>query len=821
MPARDDLVRVRGVGWRPISRQDIGAALCLLLIALFLFRDAVFGRGVLFRRDISLVWYPQVESFVRCVASGSWPLWDPYRGFGQPLLADPSAQVLYPFTWLNLILPPWVSYTLFVVAHLWLSGIGLYALARRWKVARAGALLGGVIWMAAGPFLSLASLWHHMAGAAWIPWVFLSADVAFERQDLRAVLVWGTAMAAQILAGSADMVVMTLVALGIVMVARVATGGEPRTRAGARIALTAAGAGLVGLGLSACQWVPTLAMAVGTARLGLDASDRTVWSLHPLSLLELTLPFHWSLVPLSQRAITTLLESRDPWLHSIYFGGPTLGLAAAGLGFGDRGRRFALAVIAAGAGGVALGRHAWAYDLLMTVLPPLRILRFPMKAMVLCAFAVSLLAAMGLDACVTPAPRSVRARRLALLGALVCLSIVAAAALLSTTWATDWWAPSLLARRPGLPSDLELLSSTASSLWVGFLATIAAAATALWLYRGQNVRPFAAAAMLGVLVVADLAEAQRDLHPVAPKAIFTHKPEVVGALTASTDPRVYVYDYSTLPRFRRAESGGPSPLSLPSVPAGWSYLQALTLGALDYLIPPTSERWGIRGSYDLDLLGLQPRPLAELNEFLRMREGQPTHTRLLRMGNVSSVVDLAPPTRWPDLRLTATLPSLFAEPIRVYEVPEPLGRSYAVGSGYVADGSAALEHLDSPDFDPEKEVLLPSGPALRARETFSGRSRVTLAKPDRVVVQAELSHPGYVVLVDAYDVGWRVAVDGRDAPLLRANVAFRGVEVPRGAHEVSFVYRPRSVVAGALASAATLLLATVAALRDKVMAAHR
>jgi hypothetical protein len=820
MPERDDRVRARGVAWRSIPGPDVAAALGLLLLALFLFRDAVLGRGVLFRRDISLVWYPQVESFVRSVAGGSWPLWDSYRGFGQPLLADPSAQVLYPFTWLNLILPPWISYTLFVVIHLWLSGVGLYALARRWRMTRAGALLGGVIWMAAGPFLSLADLWHHMAGAAWIPWVFLAADVAFDRQDSKSVLVWGAAMAVQILAGSADMVAMTLVALAIIAAARLAMAERPRAPVGARMALAAAGAGLFGLGLSACQWVPTVALAAGTARLGLDASDRTLWSLHPLSLLELILPFHWSLVPLSSRAVATLLDSRDPWLHSIYFGGPTLGLAAAGLGFGDRGRRLALALIAVGALGVALGRHAWVYDLVMTALPPARILRFPMKAMVPCAFAVSLLAAMGLDGCVTPAPHGVRGRRLVLASVLIFFSIIAAGALLSTTRATNWWAPSLLARRPGLPSDLELLSSTASGLWVGFLATASSAGAALWLYRGQRLPPLAASSLLVALVVLDLAVAQKDLDPVAPRAIFTHRPEVVGALAAATDPRVYVYDYSTLPRFRRGDSGGPSPFALASLPAGWSPLQALTLGALDYLTPPTPERWGIRGSYDLDLLGLQPRPLAELNDFLRMREGQATHTRLLRMGNVSNVVDLAPPARWPDLRLTTTLPSLFAQPIRVYEVPDPLPRSYAVGSAYVADGAAALEHLDSSEFDPAKEVLLPSGVALQAHDAFSGRSQVTFASSNRVVVRAELSHPGYVVLVDAYDAGWRVTVDGRDVPLLRANVAFRGAQVPEGAHELSFVYRPTSVVTGALASGATLLLAMIVALRDKVTAAR-
>ena len=44
------------------------------------------------------------------------------------------------------------------------------------------------IWMASGPFLSLASTWHHMAGAAWIPWVVLAADMALTRPSVAFVI---------------------------------------------------------------------------------------------------------------------------------------------------------------------------------------------------------------------------------------------------------------------------------------------------------------------------------------------------------------------------------------------------------------------------------------------------------------------------------------------------------------------------------------------------------------------------------------------------------------------------------------------------------
>jgi uncharacterized membrane protein YfhO len=86
-------------------------------------------------------------------------------------------------------------------------------------------------------------------------------------------------------------------------------------------------------------------------------------------------------------------------------------------------------------------------------------------------------------------------------------------------------------------------------------------------------------------------------------------------------------------------------------------------------------------------------------------------------------------------------------------------------------------------------------------------------RPDHVAIDASLSRDGWVVLVDAYDPGWRATVDGRPVPLLRANAAFRAVAVPSGRHRIEMRYRPRAVVMGLIASGAGLgiLLCLIAA----------
>jgi len=66
------------------------------------------------------------------------------------------------------------------------------------------------------------------------------------------------------------------------------------------------------------------------------------------------------------------------------------------------------------------------------------------------------------------------------------------------------------------------------------------------------------------------------------------------------------------------------------------------------------------------------------------------------------------------------------------------------------------------------------------------------------------------VFVDTFDPGWKATLDGAPAPLERANLAFRGVAAPAGAHRIAMAYRPASIPLGlavsALAAAAAVLL---------------
>jgi hypothetical protein len=318
---------------------------------------------------------------------------------------------------------------------------------------------------------------------------------------------------------------------------------------------------------------------------------------------------------------------------------------------------------------------------------------------------------------------------------------------------------------------------------------------------------------VAALAAADLLVVHRNLQPTAPRELYTHRPAVVQALAAVPHARIYAYDYTrgeALARLRRRPD-----LPLARVPEGWAFEAALALAMQMHLAPATAGRWAIRTAYDLDYRGLYPHDLGQLTLVLRAVEGTPAHTRLLRLGGVSHVVALHT-AGLEDLRPVAEFTGLYPEPTRLLAVPDPLPRTYAVGAARVSDGVDGFRMLLDGGLDPAREVLLPGGAPVASPAGFTGTSRVVEDTPDRIRLEATLSAPGYVVLLDGFAPGWRARVDGRPAAVSRANLAFRAVEVPAGTHVIDYVYRPPWMLTGLCLSAAAALFgaaAVAAALR--------
>jgi len=77
---------------------------------------------------------------------------------------------------------------------------------------------------------------------------------------------------------------------------------------------------------------------------------------------------------------------------------------------------------------------------------------------------------------------------------------------------------------------------------------------------------------------------------------------------------------------------------------------------------------------------------------------------------------------------------------------------------------------------------------------------------NEVRLEASLSHPGILVLADAFYPGWMAYVDGKEERVMRADTMVRAVFVREGRHTIEFSYRPRSFIVGLWLSGVALLV---------------
>ena len=134
----------------------------------------------------------------------------------------------------------------------------------------------------------------------------------------------------------------------------------------------------------------------------------------------------------------------------------------------------------------------------------------------------------------------------------------------------------------------------------------------------------------------------------------------------------------------------------------------------------------------------------------------------------------------------------------LYEYRDYPGRVFLVGRArFLASDSEAASALGSKATDARGEVLLCGGvPRLADKGAAVGQARFTSYGPNRVEILYEADRDCFLYLSDTYYPGWRAYVDGERTRIYRANLAFRAIEVPKGAHTVVFRYVPLSFYGG-------------------------
>src|SRR5262249_7443236 len=167
------------------------------------------------------------------------------------------------------------------------------------------------------------------------------------------------------------------------------------------------------------------------------------------------------------------------------------------------------------------------------------------------------------------------------------------------------------------------------------------------------------------------------------------------------------------------------------------------------------------------------------------------------------------------------------DPVRyIFENREPLPRAFAVplllNSDRLPNEHPLSALVAATTVD---RRLLPQAQRLGIEQTAipmkqAGSVSLVSYHHDEVRMHASLKAPGVVVLMDSWHPNWRATVDQEESYVGCVNLAFRGIALPAGEHEIRFFYRPRTLRAGQAISALTLaaLLALIIARRIGALA---
>jgi hypothetical protein len=740
------------------SRDARGLA-CVTAFVLALYWPAVSGQGFFFERDVWLYWLPHIEWAVKTMSTGVLAEWNPFVAFGAPFVADPSFQFFYPPSVLNWLVPPRVAYTFLVVGHSLLGGAGAYILLRPRLRSATGAILGAMVFVGSGPLVSSANLWHHFCSAMYMPWV-IDAFLRLRGGGKRGgVLRLAFFVGLQALAGSADACVIT--GLGMVLLL------PARRRRLIRLVPRLAVAMVLSILLAAVQWVPTALLASRTSRAGLESSGRLHWSVPPSSLLDFVVPLNG---PAHSASDPQDLEEPLRLIQWMYMGASTLPLLVLGWRRSPRGGMILVFAIV-----LAMGRHT-PVAVWLGHLPGIASFRFPSKLLWFVAFCWATLAAIGFRSLIQ------RDRALNRPGG------IAGAFMVVLALALPFFSHHLGGESPEWQLVRQLLPVAALGLG-GVLLVLSFPSRTL-------------TAAVPLLVAADLLGTSRSFNAYASRDMFTTRPAVVDELNRLGARRVYVRQQSRLE--------APSWKS----PSTWSDKESYYFGFGQFLTPPQSVRWGIKGSFDGDFTGLGRPEYAQLSSIVS--DGNTMDARWLGLAGVTHALRFrgsAPP----EFPIVAQVPTFRDRPVLVLAVPKPLPLAYVVQSvRSEPSSSAAIRTLASSAFDPTSEIVrVQAGPNPspgKREPAADAQARIVNEIAGRVVIEARVPGGGTLVVLNAYSEGWRATVDGRPQAVLPANLIFQSVDLDAGDHTVEFEYvTPGLKLGSSLSAIAWVLLAVLSA----------
>jgi hypothetical protein len=703
--------------------------------------------------DATLQFFPWMQFLTNALHHGHLPQWNPTILAGVRMVPNGNFSPYYPPMWLARWLSAYDTYAVFVLLHLVIGALGIYAFARVLGARRISSWLSGLLALTATFWIHWSLHLGHLVSMAWAAWAFAAVHLVVTRPSPRRVAALALVFGLWWLGGNPQYAYYGTLAMGAYALVLVLRG---RLRAGrplVRPALAVAAALVLGAALAAPSLLPGAAVSSEILRVREPVGAVANSHLEKADVIRLVVdeargnpPDH------VQTAV-----SGEALMDSPFTSVTALVLAGSALATRHRFRW----LLAGGAVCVLLLGFTAPLHHVLYLIPGYD--RFRVSARWLAVLPVFLLplAALGLDALFDG---DGRARLGAIVAAGVCLAATAA-----------WWL-----HQRGSPGAPHVYFSHRALITAAVLAAVVGGALVL-----VRVTPIGVAVLLGCALF----------------EVFFHVPRWYPDLEQRQS-----FPPTAATRVAKARGGrlvhvddGPPAALMPVAPDIPMVNGVNDVQGFAAFITRDYDRYmrTIKdyGRFAADFNAVPAVPRQSLRSPLLDALDARTAVSSLPVDGGGQLFGGEPPADYVYGRSSVGAAALIlrADPV---------------------DETTMWRRVADPAWDPAQTAAVRG---LARSVTGSGGSvRPLRASTDSDRWRVESSTGGFLRVSGRWDEGWRATVDGRSAAVLRADGIFRGVVVPPGRHTVQFHYANPDVERGLrLAVAALALIALVLVLSTR------
>lgn len=138
-----------------------------------------------------------------------------------------------------------------------------------------------------------------------------------------------------------------------------------------------------------------------------------------------------------------------------------------------------------------------------------------------------------------------------------------------------------------------------------------------------------------------------------------------------------------------------------------------------------------------------------------------------------------------------------SDEIYAYKYLKALPRAYMVDSVAESNPDQFYQAIKKGLFDPSKVAFVDKLDFKFDKPDSTAKSKIVKYKDEYLKLLVNSSGNNFLVFATTYmPVGWKAFIDGAESKIVKTNHTFMGIIVPKGNHNVEFIYSPENFIIG-------------------------